>query len=267
MTNSSNKIWDAFLIATTLIGFVADILALLALVSVNESLEIPLLKISFNPVLLLTLWTAGLVTYLGFLQRYWVSLSRKLSNRPNPTFAGFLAHDLFDFSKFRYPFHIVPLVFFVGLFLEIIRRFDFESALLICGCLFLPIGAIFILIIAWELHKYKTEAFEENFSAWESRIRKALNENKYSSSIELEDLYSEESGFTKKALRKFFGNFENELDLVMLNRSLSYVKILSSGYPVEKVEVFIVICSRINGKNEEWLTEIEHRARAIKQRQ
>ncbi|TAK11581.1 MAG: hypothetical protein EPO32_11640 [Anaerolineae bacterium] len=257
-----NNFWTAFTLLATLIGFIADLVALYVLFAVNEIGQTSA-RIVLSPVFKFGLWLVALITYMGFLQKYWVLLSRKPYIRPSQTYIEFLTKDLIDLQKFRHSLVLIPApLFFVFLFQIISQLNGVEWFILLT-----PLAPYIIYKWAkWlsayldessykreQVEKHEWELFDDEryYKVWMERISKQLEEYGFASSIMLSYLYTQGEGLVYKAMWCFFERNEIPMDLAFLN--LNYSHMVGSNM---EYRYFQIICSREDAQNGNFVTEV-----------
>jgi hypothetical protein len=217
------SIAENFGLVATFLGFVVDSIALVALVNSKIPPSIPFIEYKLDATFQLVLWIIALITYLGFLRERWLRISRKLSTRPESTFSRFIVYDLI--ARFKYPFLIIPFVFFLGILLPILTQLSFSAWVFI---VIITIAFAMTILIATEnektekrIHQEWSHLDNENvYILWKNRIEKEMQEKGYVTNVELANLYAERVSYCNKALWRYHKNFELEKDLICVSEFL-----------------------------------------------
>ncbi len=249
--NFTKTIEENFGLVATFVGFVIDTITLIALINSKVAPTIPFIEYKLDATFQLVLWLVAFITYLGFLRERWLRISRKLSTRPEDTFSRFIIYDLI--VRFKYPFFLLPFIFFLGLLFPVLGQLSFNGWFLL---IILSITSIVFIIIATESEKAKKRSEEEwsrldneqIYNLWLARIEKQIKEKGYATNIELSHLYTERISYCNKSLWRYHSDFELEKDLICVSESIE------KGYGDSKQTLSLwVVAPRDLIKHRPWL--------------
>ena len=255
----ARKIEENFGLVATFIGFVVDIITLLAFINTKITPSIPFIDKPLDVNFQLVLWIVSLITYFGFLREYWLRISRKLSTRPESTFGRFIIYDMV--VRFKHPFLFVPFVILLGFFYPLWSDLTVSSRTFFVIVFILVILVIsFASFIEQESKQANKEwqSFSEGntFSVWINRIDKEIEQQGYATNIDLSKLYGERSEYCHKALWHYHRKFEIQKDLIFVHKSLKVRKVVSGTYFTETKELWAV-APRELASSEPWLVRWE----------
>jgi hypothetical protein len=213
------SVQENFGLIATFIGFIVDSISLVAFTASKIPPSIPYINYKLGAPFQLTLWAVAFVTYVGFLRERWLKISRNPSTRRERTFSQFLYYDLL--IGFKYPFDLIPFIFFLLLLLTILAQLTFSEGVILISIL----GLAFIIVFIGRLQEESSISDisinnEEVFGTWVIRIEKELNSNGFVTNVELKSLYSENLSYCTQALQMYQSEFELEKDLILVKEYL-----------------------------------------------
>lgn len=228
-----NWLKENFGLVATLLGFVVDTITLIALVNSKVPPTIPFIDYPLDDTIQLVILAIAAVTYLGFLQGYWLQLRRKAVSESAHSFLGFLIYDLF--LRFKHPFLLVPIVILIGfLFVVVpgIQPRQFVIPIFIFSLL-LPLIAFQIendqekrewgAVLTYEepssheeLSSYTKRVFRRGANLklstrWKARIEDELDtDGSYVTDFDLAQMHDCSRSVARKAMRSYFNAFESD---------------------------------------------------------
>jgi ribosomal protein S25 len=236
---------ENFGLVATLLGFIADIITLIALINSKVPPTIPFIDYPLDGTTQLVILAIATVTYLGFLQGYWLQLRRRTMNESAYSFLGFLVYDIV--LHFKYPFLLVPIFILVGFLFVIIPG--------IWSISFIGFAFIFFSLLLWitfqiekqhekqewseifareKITSYEelvriAESGEPNLSSrWKERIEEELDKDSYATDFDLAQMYDCSRSMARKAIRSYFRSFESQKKL-KLSKEKRHSKTSNSG--------------------------------------
>jgi len=233
-----------FGLVATLLGFTVDSITLLALINSKVTPSIPFIDYPLGVTAQITIWTITAITYLGFLQEYWLQIQQKTVIEPERyTFMGFLVFDIVLF--FRYPFLLIPIIILLGFLCVIVPKLLSFQYLTIAALIFFVIVYLSFGVensrrkLEWqEVREYKVKALrlESTVSSrWINRINKELDQAGYITDLDLYHLYSYSRSIARKALLIYHEEFESISNLVIVKE-----KVKLESNELGKIEVMIL---------------------------
>ena len=190
------------------IGFIADMIALVAVFGVTGGGATAVFAL--GGVMQITIWGAAVITYLGILRRYWAERRDKINRWVSPTFDQFIERDL---VKFNHPFLLIPLVFLLGTYINILVNYFWET-ISITVPIFLFVTA-FILqkrneqqSIAVQNEQKRLDDAEwvlvrQSAADWMRRIHNYIAEQGYVTDYELSSRYRVKLSVCQKAMQLY----------------------------------------------------------------
>jgi hypothetical protein len=195
---------ENFGLVATLLGFTVDTITLIALINSKVPPTIPFIDYPLDRTIQLVILAIATVTYLGFLQGYWLQSRRKVVDESAHSFLGFLIYDMV--LHFKHPFLLVPIIILVGFLFVIMPG--------IWSIPFMVFAFIFFLLLLWiafqlenqqekrewdAVRTYKKLSFQERIheqesgepnyklsSYWKDRIEEELDKVGYATDFDLE---------------------------------------------------------------------------------
>jgi hypothetical protein len=218
---------ENFGLVATLLGFTVDTITLIALINSKVPPTIPFIDYQLDETVQLVILAITTVTYLGFLQEYWLQLRQKSVDETAHSFLGFLVCDIF--LRFKHPFLLVPIIILAG-FLFVVVPGIWSASFIAFTSLFLFL--LLYLAIQIENQKGKREwntvltyesfSFEERIRSqelgkpnyklsgcWKERIEEELSKDGYATDVDLAQMYDCSRSVARKAMRSYFAEFES----------------------------------------------------------
>jgi hypothetical protein len=209
------RFWDNFGIAATILGFIVDTLAVIALISSGVEPRIPFIDYPLGTEAKLTIIALALFTYLGFLRKYWVR-ERGLQRTDSKYFSYFVTE---VFLEFKRPFLFIPVILLIGL------TFTVLTPEIGGGNSCVSIG--FVLLLAYSalaisehsasddearVYVFTNQSFYREFMP---RIHEHIETKGYAISLELADMYSIRNDMIRWVLYRYFNDYERKENLAI----------------------------------------------------
>lgn len=189
LASNENSFWQTLETPLRVIGFTADIIAIITvLYSSNNDTETPLF---ISPHFAIAILVLSTFLYFGYLHSYWF----KNKDKYNANFGLFITEDLI--YNFQSPFHLFPIVLIIVLFylIVIVSNLDEDPILMIVAwlgglALLVGIGATIAMKIE-DLGKKSSAIAKsrviDNWEFWEKQISLKIKDTPWLSVYDFED--------------------------------------------------------------------------------
>ena len=218
------KIKEDFGMIATLLGFIVDSLAIIALLSQGVTPSLPILGTSAQ----ILIWTLALFSYLGFLRDHWrKSIKQQHDELYDSRFEYYLFSDL---PRLRNPYALIGFVFLFFMMIWILSSVSPTEQP--------PAFIVFIIgliVLSFVVGNYKEKQDaeikawreweslddEETLNLWFLRIEKEFKQTGYVVNYDLAVLYSSSPSFVNKVMRKFVDQYGVDYSIYLLTDTVS----------------------------------------------
>lgn len=205
---SDKELWEEFGKAATILGFIADVIAMTSLL-VSSLPESRTVNTRVWIVFQYTILFLGVISYSGYLRQIWRADFKPSGISFAKYLVGLLTLD--DWKKL-----IPPLIMFSFLVL-ISLQVNIVINILIWSCVIFSIVYLIVTFLKerkLERNEYDDQRARDTLHEWIPRIDKVLTHKGYLTNIEMARNYNEGENYCAKVLYYYYKVFIDEKDLI-----------------------------------------------------